>query len=381
MDPPTDRYEAVADFARFLELEDAWNALSERVPGSYFSQSFEWCRVGWEQVAVPRRRRLHCLTGYRGGQLVLVWPFVTYRWKLWTFAQPLGSETTEYTSPLALEDGALEHRVTQAWQFLRRSCGTDIILLPHVRDDSPLSRVLSQYKTAAPPDAIVTRYVSWEECRGWDGYVASLKRSHRGDLRRTRRRISEIGRLSFEPIVHTSQCAATIDWIIQHKTQWLSRKDRRNAWLPTSEYRNFLIKITGSAAAAGRVVVSVLRLDDKVIAANVSRVDRTRVECLNTVYDRALAKYGIGQLLMEECIKWAFKRQLIYDLRIGEEAYKGDWANGTCTAITFEYANSSKGVPYFWLRYCASNARWLVPAPLRRFIKAVLRKALQRTGS
>lgn len=381
MDAPADRYEIVTDFARFLELEDAWNALSDRVPGSYFSQSFEWCRVGWEQVAVPRRRRLHCLTSYSGGQLVLVWPFVTYRWKLWTFAQPLGSETTEYTSPLTLEDDSLERRVTETWQFLRQSCGADIILLPHVRADSILSRVLSQHKPAAAPDPISTRYVSWSEYRDWDGYVASLKRSHRGDLRRTRRRISEVGTLSFEPTVDKSQCAPIIDWVIGHKTQWLLRKDRRNAWLTTDEYRNFLVTIVESIEAAGRLAISVLRLDEKVIGANVSRVDRTRVECLNTVYDRALAKYGVGQLLMEECIRWAFERHLVYDLRIGEEPYKEDWANGTCAAITFEFANTNQGVPYFWIRYCANNARWLVPPSLRRLVKAALRKALRRTRS
>src|SRR5690349_7766873 len=106
----TDHYEIIDDIARFRELEEEWNALFDRVAGAYFSQSFEWCRVGWEEVAAPRRHRLHCIVGRRDGKAILIWPFVTWRPGLWSVAHPLGSETTEYTCPLVVDDHAAERR-------------------------------------------------------------------------------------------------------------------------------------------------------------------------------------------------------------------------------------------------------------------------------
>jgi CelD/BcsL family acetyltransferase involved in cellulose biosynthesis len=360
LDRRTDRYEVVTDIAHFLELRSDWNALLEQVPQAYFSQSFDWCRVAWEQIAAPRRRRLHCIVAREGGRAVLIWPFVLSRRALWSFAYPLGSETTEYTSPLVLDDSASDQRIEEGWNILRRSSCADVIFLPYVRADSPAHRILSKQRTALPPALNRSWFVNTKTVDNWEQYVASLKRSHRGDLRRTRRRLSELGMLSFEPAVDQNRCAAAIDWILAQKQEWLVRKSRENPWLRDIEYKNFLIEMAGNSVG-GSLIISVLRLDEKIIAAALARIDKVRAECLNTVYDRAYGKYGPGQLLIEECVKWAFEHDLIYDLRIGDEPYKGDWATDTCNTFNFDFANSKWGAGYFIVKSAARQIRSAVP--------------------
>ena len=358
-----DRYEIVNRVDRFLDLKDDWNALWEQVPDAYFSQSFDWCRIAWEQIAAPRRRRLHCVVAREHGRVVLIWPFVVWKQGLWSFAYPLGSETTEYTSPLVLDNALSGRRIEEGWDNFRRSSAVDVIFLPYVRADSRAHRILSQQRPTVPPTLHRTWCVDTKAFDNWEHYFASLKRSHRGDLRRTRRRLSDVGALSFEPAVNDSQCAAAIDWIVAQKQEWLVRKNRENQWLRNIEYRNFLVAMAQSRTV-GRLVISVLRLNEKIIAAALARVDKVRAECLNTVYDRAYGKYGPGQLLMEECVKWAFDHDLLYDLRIGDEPYKGDWAANISDTSNFDFANSRWGIGYFRMKSAKRAIQAAVSKPV-----------------
>ena len=63
-------------------------------------------------------------------------------------------------------------------------------------------------------------------------------------------------------------------------------------------------------------------------------------------FDPVYAKYGPGQLLKEDVLKWAFERGLDCDFRLGDQAYKRSWANSTSQAITFHFVNSLRGAAF-----------------------------------
>jgi CelD/BcsL family acetyltransferase involved in cellulose biosynthesis len=365
----TDHYEIIDEIPRFYEIREEWNALAKRVENSYFSQSFEWCRVGWEEVAAPRKHRLHCIVGWRDGRAFLIWPFVLWRSGLWALAHPLGSETTEYTCPLVVDDDAGERRIAAALKVLRQSCGSDLVFLPHVRADSPLHPVLSRMRLAVTSGTAPVSAVTWDTHRDWASYRASLDATFRRKLERTRRRLAERGELIFEPAAANSERAEVIDWVLNQKRDWLVRKKRTNPWLLTQEYRDFLAAISCRPGETGRFAISTLRLNGDLIAAALMRLDDVRAELLIPVYDPAYSKYGPGQLLMEECLRWACSRNLIYDLRIGAESYKKEWSNWSSEAFSYEIANTIWGAIYL-----ARTPRVLVPRPLRRLIKAAINR-------
>lgn len=348
-----DRYEIVAEPRALEALKSDWDALYDRAAQPYFSQSSCWCLTSWRIWGAPHGHRLHCVVARQDGRAVLVWPFVARRLRPFVIAHPLGAETSEYTSALVESGPAAEERIAQAWQTLRATCRADIIALPLVREGSALHRVLHSQTAHAFVDRDPTSYVRRADYKDWEAYERTLDSKVRRELRRTRRRLEEKGALVFEPLVETSACEHVIDWILLQKRQWLIDTKTRNSWLGTPEYRNFLVAIANQALQESRMFISLLRLKDQIVAADIFRLDKQRVEDFLTAYDPAFAAYGPGQILQMETIKWAFSIGRDFDFRLGSESYKKIWVSGFCDAISYEFSNSTWGRFYLLFR----NAR------------------------
>jgi CelD/BcsL family acetyltransferase involved in cellulose biosynthesis len=373
-----DRYEVVTDLDALAALREEWNALYDRAAQPYFSQSFAWCWTSWEKVSQPRGRRLHCLVARRGGRVVLIWAFVSHRLGPWSVTRPLGPETTEYTSVLVEEGPDVGARIAQAWKALRASCATDIVMLPLVGAASTLDQCLAAETLPVFIETDPTSYVSVARYGGWAAYHRSLPNDMRRGIVRRRRRLQEQGMLSFDPAVDAAQRAAVIDWILERKREWLAEMKLHNPWLLTPTYREFLLAMAASSDARGRVVVSALRLGDRIIAADVLRADDRRVEDILTAFDPAFATYGPGQIILEECLKWALEQGRDFDFRIGSEAYKAKWTNEHDRTVSYEFGATRWGAIYILYRNAArraSNLRYLVPPAWRRRVKGMLGRA------
>ena len=98
----------------------------------------------------------------------------------------------------------------------------------------------------------------------------------------------------------------------------------------------------------------VLKLDDQIIAAVLARTSKSTVESFIAAFDRAYGKYGPGQLLYEDILKWAWERRLEFDFRMGDQAYKRDWTNRESKVITYQFINSPWGAVFS----LASRCRW-----------------------
>jgi CelD/BcsL family acetyltransferase involved in cellulose biosynthesis len=231
-------------------------------------------------------------------------------------------------------------------------------------------------------------FTAWDNVASWDAYARSLSSNLRTGLARRRRRLAELGRISFELIDDPAEQAATIDWTLRRKIDWMSQKEKANNFLATQEYRNFLLTISEQSPVAGRLGIFALKCNERILAAKIVAVDESRCEGFITVYDPAFAAYSPGQIILADCLKWCQEQGLTYDFRIGEESYKRDWANGDCLATTYHLANTWLGV----LQLAAATAlrngrqakdrlRTCIPADSRRRTKArllALRERLSR---
>ena len=371
----SDHYEIVDDPLALAALKHDWDALYERAVQPYFSQSFSWCWTSWRTVSEPRGRWLYCIVARQGARAVLIWPFVIHRIGLLTVVRPLGPETTEYTSIL-VEDGLkAAARIEKAWTMLRQTSHADIISLPLVRAGSELHRFLASQNNPAFVDRDPASHVSRAMHANWDQYRLSLPSDMRKSIARRRRRLQEKGPLIFEPSVVGPRRAAVIEWIVAQKRTWLAETKHHNPWLLTDEYRNFLIAAATDPDGADGLLVSVLRLGDRIIAADMFRRDADRIEDFLTAYDPEFSAFGPGQMILEECLHWSFVEGLDFDLRIGWEGYKKLWTKEQIDVFSYEFANSYRGC----LRIVALNMtqrlsrlRYKVPPEWRRKVKAAL---------
>jgi CelD/BcsL family acetyltransferase involved in cellulose biosynthesis len=178
--------------------------------------------------------------------------------------------------------------------------------------------------------------VDWTGCTDWEGYYRSLLKLEKGDNERRRRRLAELGQLTFEA-VEGALCEPLIDWThVNRAPQRIMPEDRRKP----DPHRKLFMLASLQKVAQGRLVTFALSLEGEVIATLMCRVDRFRVEALRTAYDTSLARYAPGKILWGACLKWAFERSLMFDMGRGDYPYKRRWANRESWAFDYAVANS-----------------------------------------
>jgi CelD/BcsL family acetyltransferase involved in cellulose biosynthesis len=333
-----DRFDVVTDVDAFKALESDWDDLCARSSQVRFSQSFAWCWTTWQAVERPRGRRLHCIVGRNGDRVVMIWPLIVSEKSFLLVASPLGCAYSEYPDPLVEDSCEAIKRIEAAWQTLRNTCGCDMIRFRYVRHESPLHHFLigKVGKQAREVVRVPNLSVSWDNHETWEKYYQSLQSKNRAENERCRRRLEERGKVAFE-VVEGAHCAPIIEWALANKVEQLNRTGRRGGhWLKTKAYRNLLVWTASQASPHGALMVFVLKVNNQIIATLIFRVDKFRIEFLNTVYDAAYRRYGPGKILLDHAIKWAFERGLTLDMRGGDEGYKKEWANSESTAITYE---------------------------------------------
>jgi CelD/BcsL family acetyltransferase involved in cellulose biosynthesis len=348
------RFDIVTDVQQLFSLKPHWDNLCHRSIDYNFSQSFQWCLASWNIMVLPQRRRLYCLVGWLDNRIVLMWPFVNVRHGLWSMLRPLASDTTVYSDVLVENSPEADYWVALAWQKLRATCKSDIVSLPFVRTHSRLHRLLSQER---PMSAWVNSIsgVNWGGNQEWESYYRSLKRDFRYSLRSRRNRLTERGKLSFEAVTNHEQFPPILDWLFTHKTEWMIRTGKRSPWQDAEVYKKFLITVAAERDEIGAVILFVLRFDDQIISAVLARVSKFTVESFIASFDRAYGKYGPGQLLYEDILKWALDRRLEFDFRMGDEVYKRDWTNWESEVITYRFINSIWGAAFSLASRCRSS--------------------------
>jgi CelD/BcsL family acetyltransferase involved in cellulose biosynthesis len=370
-----DSYQFVTDLDALRRLQRDWDELFARSTGHYLGQTFTWALISWETVCGPRGRRLYCLVARRDGKVGLIWPFVMYRRRLYSVAHPLGSETSEYSTVLIEECVDAEQRIKNALKVLRATCECDRLELPNVRADSVLGSILSQSRGLALY-TVDAPWVSWAGIDSWDTYFRALSGTHRSGLRRKLRRLREVGELRCEVVTDPVHCEAILDWMLGQKRAWLEKSGLHNDWILTREYRAFLSASTAVFAPSGHRIIFTLKLDGRIIAAELSSVDESRVEWFMGAHDPEYGKYSPGQLLKEECLRWAFDRRLDYDFRIGNEPEKLIWSNRVDKATTYVFANSAWGATYVLGRKARIEVVRCIPPERRASIKILLRRLI-----
>lgn len=337
-------------------LRPEWEELAARCDGHRLSQRYRWSAVAWRTIAEPRGRSLHILTLRSEGRLVGVWPLVSYFDKGLRLVRQLGAEASEYTKPLVERGAHHDEWLERLWNAARPL--GDLLLMTHVRSDRPFARLPEKHHLRCfvdnelnAPQVLRAAYPDWQ------AYLATVTTSHQSDLRRKRRRLSEIGEITFRREERVDP--ATIDAILSHKQAWISRRDLHNDWLAQRDYRDFLCTMMSDPHDRDGLSLFVLRVGDTPVAFQINAVDDCRVEGLIGSQDPAWRRYSTGDLLMQECLHWAFQHDKDVDFRIGGESYKATWARQDCLTFNCIVGLSWRGMATVWLRKAAKPLKEL----------------------
>lgn len=359
-------------------LRAEWVDLHRRSPSAYVSDGVDWAHVCWRAGAATGRHLL-CLVVRRGTQLAAILPLVVSRQGLFRTARPLACETTEYC-PLLTDPRADAMGIWTAIAGAVRSLtALDAIVLPNVRDDAALTAFLRRAPRVVETDSFTTHFVRRSAFGSWEDYWDQLPQVMKSNVERRRRRLNELGEVRFEELTEPGARCAAWDWMIAHKRDWLVRKDLDHAFIPTEEYSRFTEATLEIATPTGRRAIFALKLNGRLVAAELDNVDQRRVEGFVCTYDPAYARYAAGQLLRKEVVRWAFEHGLDFDWRLGGEAFKREWASHSAMASTYVLPRNRRGRLFGAYLAARTSLAYRAPQGLRARIRGILRSS-RRSG-
>jgi CelD/BcsL family acetyltransferase involved in cellulose biosynthesis len=362
----------------FGALEAEWSRLHAAAGTGYLSESFEWARLCRETSAGDRRSSLVCLVLRNHGRLVALLPLLVSRTAMCRVAKPLASPTNEYC-PLLFDRSVDAPRL---WQALRTELGqrrnVDALVLTHVRSDSVLGLSLKDCPAATWISSLPAPYVRSSDFGDWQTYLEQLPHRVQSNLRRNWKRIRRLGEVEFEELTDRREMQDAWRWMILHKRRWLARKRLASPWISSDDYFRFVEATFDIRGAAGRRSILALKLDGRLIAAELVSLDRRRVEMFVVAYDPDYARFAPGNLLRSEVVRWAFAQGLDYDLRIGGDAYKSDWSNDSVDAATFVLALNARGRSFAAYAAVRQGIARRTPEAVRARIRSLLHLPARR---
>lgn len=375
-------FETIGDADRFRALEDEWNDLWLRTRQRQFSHRHVWFRLGWETTGAPRGRRMHVLVVRRQGRAVLIWPLTLRRRALWWQGRALGPEFTEY-DPILVQDGDdAPALVAAARRHLAQTCPAGLITVQHVREGSCVAEAFAADPAVITGETLASPYIDFAGYNGWDGYWQSRSKNTRNAYTRRWRKFAELGTISFDQVTDPAEIRRLLAWTLAHKVAWMERTGHDNDFIRTAEFAAFLERVVAVHDAGGTMTLLAMRLDGRVVATKLGTLDALRYEGFISSQDPEFGAYSTGTIVMVESLKWLCERGLKYDFRIGDEAYKRDWATHDRPATTYALLNRPAGrlllqldAAHQWRRQAVNTVREAVPEAWRSRIKAKLANA------
>lgn len=351
--------EVVRDLSRLRQLKAEWDGLWARSVSGGIYLSFDGCLHMWEAVAEPGGRKLFCLVGRRGKDVVATWPLTTFRQAAWRCVRPLEASGAEYTD-LLLDPGVDAHAwLTDAVKIIKRQAGCDVMILPYVKANSVLHDVLRENapKALIDPEQGVEALLRNE--LDWESYYTSLSSTVRKKNRAFRRKLEKIGPLRVEIVpAGDPRCPELVGTMLDQKKAWTEQSQKSGPWITSPEYRNVLTRFLSDGGAVPRSYLFTLWAGDILMAIKMLSAGKKLCEALVASYNPEYGKFAPGMILDEYCVQWAFENRLNCDFGNGLERNKLFWSrHATVPTATFTAPLSFWGHAYLHARNWSRKRR------------------------
>jgi CelD/BcsL family acetyltransferase involved in cellulose biosynthesis len=187
----------------------------------------------------------------------------------------------------------------------------------------------------------------------WEQFCAKTDKRLLQNIRRRRRRLAELGELSFEIYDGSNDLEALLDEGFRIEASgWKGERGTAIAKEPNLErfYRN----IARWSASAGSLRLAFLKVDDKAIAFAYNIEEGNRLFSFKIGHDPVYSKYGPGNLVCYELIERAFKSELRgFEFLGNNDSYKAKWTKSTRdlhTVHAFSHNIVSQGEQFAYSR-------------------------------
>jgi CelD/BcsL family acetyltransferase involved in cellulose biosynthesis len=361
--------ELIADVSALDALRPGWDALAlaSRQPLS----SPAWM-LAWLQHAAPADVAVRVVAVYEGDSLIGIAPFFIQADRRGRVDYRLMGEANPRTSPLAVPGREWDVAAAIANVFAEATPRPDVVALEclsvtsqwpiALRDSWPgrVRPIMRQYFVKSSPTVSLT-------AGSFDTWLGTRRRKFRAEMRRRRRRFSELGgssRLS----THETLDADIRTFIHLHAARW---EERGSSSIVAMGERMpaMLEEVARAELDAGRFRLSLLEIEGEPVSAQLCAAAGGEVLFINAGWDERFAQLSPALLAKLYAIDDAFTRgEERIDLAPGEQPYKLSLADGDDPVAWTILMVPSRRLPLTYVRS--------VPTLASRRMRDVAKRAL-----
>ncbi len=334
-------------FTEFNEdLKALWGAFDLRSNSLPF-HSYEWQRYWNEQVGQPKYNMAICVVICTvDSQVRAIFPFginLSMGARVLSF---LGAEEADYGAPL-LATNVDSNEFKDIWAAVLRFIPRhDVVFFRNMPKNinKGYNFLIENIKTKESGISYSTTLPE-----SFDDYSFRLSKSMLKDNRRMIRRLSEIGELTFKVIEKPEEFEETIKILISQKEARYTLRGARNIF-HSKHIKNFYINMVTLLNRGFNIHLSVLMLDDEILATHLGILHRDRFYYLMPTFnhDEKWAKFSLGRIHLERLINWTIDNHIKkFDFTIGGESYKNNWCDSEMVIYDHFKLRSPRGVFYF----------------------------------
>ncbi|MFD8069927.1 GNAT family N-acetyltransferase [Streptomyces parvulus] len=319
--PPARRTtELVTDEAHFADLAPQWARLYARCGPATPFQSHAWLHSWWRSYGTPGRLRLVLVRD--GGELVAAAPLTLVRRPVPAMV-PLGGAISDYGDVL-VDDERGPEAVAALTEALSRAARTALVDLREVRPGAAAERVYDRWR--GPRRRLADSLCLELPALPMEELAARLPSGKaRQRVRAQVRRLDALGVKS--RTVLPGEVDAALGRLLElHRLQWQDRKVTGEHLKP--RFRDHLVRAVGPMVCAGDAVVTEFRMDDEVVAVDVTLLSRRLAGgYLYGAHPRLReCRADVAVMLLDACADriTAPGRDTLSLLR-GDEPYKHHW--------------------------------------------------------
>ncbi|MCX5557812.1 GNAT family N-acetyltransferase [Streptomyces sp. NBC_00038] len=312
--------ELVTDEREFAELGPAWGRLYRSCAAATPFQSHAWLHSWWLSYGTPGRLRL-VLVRDDGGELRAVAPLMRVHRPLPALV-PLGGAISDYGDVL-IDDEHADRAAATLTEGLSAAARTALIDFREVRPGGAVERIFERWR--GPRSRVRDSLCLELPATSMDELVGRLPSSKAQRVRAKLRKLTALG--VQQRVVHHDEVDAALRRLLElHRLQWQGRK-------VTSEhlqerFAEHLVRSVGPMVRSGDAVVTEFRLDDTVMAVDLTLLSRRLAGgYLYGAHPQLRErKADVAVILLNACAQHteAGERAALSLLR-GDEPYKRHW--------------------------------------------------------
>jgi CelD/BcsL family acetyltransferase involved in cellulose biosynthesis len=312
--------ELVTDGRVFAGLADEWGRLYRRCAAATPFQSHAWLYAWWRSYGRPGRLRLVLV--HDGRDLVGAAPLTLVSRPVPALV-PLGGAVSDYGDVL-LDDERGPRAAAALTAGLASAARTALIDLREVRPGGAAERVYERWR--GPRRRVADSLCLELPAVPLDELTARLPSGKaRQRVRAKLRRLDALG-VKSRPVLPEETDAALCRLLELHRLQWQGRKVTAEHLRP--RFREHLVRAVGPMVRSGDAVVTEFRLDDEVVAVDVTLLSRRLAGgYLYGAHPRLReSRADVAAMLLAASAEQvcAGEREVLSLLR-GDEPYKRHW--------------------------------------------------------